>query len=65
MSPPFASVYFDCDSTLSRLEGIDELVRLAGGPAQAEVEALTAQRASEAAEVDAVIATLKPLIEEA
>jgi len=31
----------------------------------AEVEALTAQRASEAAEVDAVIATLKPLIEEA
>ena len=30
----------------------------------AEVEALTAQRASEAAEVDAVIATLKPLIEE-
>ncbi|MEZ5962760.1 MAG: HAD-IB family phosphatase [Planctomycetota bacterium] len=26
-TPPFASVWFDCDSTLSRLEGIDELAR--------------------------------------
>lgn len=25
--PPFASVLFDCDSTLSRIEGIDELAR--------------------------------------
>lgn len=32
---------------------------------QAEVEALTAQRASEAAEVDAILAELKPLIAEA
>lgn len=32
---------------------------------QAEVEALTAQRASEAAEVDAILAELKPLITEA
>lgn len=26
-APPFASVWFDCDSTLSSLEGIDELAR--------------------------------------
>ncbi len=28
---PFASVWFDCDSTLSRIEGIDELARLRPG----------------------------------
>jgi phosphoserine phosphatase len=30
-APPFRSVWFDCDSTLSRLEGIDELARLRPG----------------------------------
>ena len=28
--PPYATVAFDCDSTLSTLEGIEELARLAG-----------------------------------
>jgi phosphoserine phosphatase len=40
-APPFRSVWFDCDSTLSRLEGIDELARLRPQIA-AEVVALTA-----------------------
>lgn len=29
-APPFEDVVFDCDSTLSAIEGIDELARLAG-----------------------------------
>lgn len=37
---PFRSVFFDCDSTLSSLEGIDELARLRPG-LFAEVVALT------------------------
>jgi phosphoserine phosphatase len=35
--PGFASVVFDCDSTLARIEGIDELA----GPHAAEIAALT------------------------
>jgi phosphoserine phosphatase len=38
---PFDVVIFDCDSTLSRIEGIDELARWLGR--EAEVAALTAQ----------------------
>lgn len=34
-------VFFDCDSTLSTIEGIDELARAAGPEKFAEVEALT------------------------
>jgi phosphoserine phosphatase len=37
MTRGFASVVFDCDSTLSRIEGIDELA----GPRAAEIAALT------------------------
>jgi phosphoserine phosphatase len=37
MTAGFASVIFDCDSTLVRIEGIDELA----GPRRAEVQALT------------------------
>ncbi len=37
--PPFEAVIFDCDSTLSTVEGIDELARWAGK--EAEVAALT------------------------
>ena len=29
MPPPFAAVYFDCDSTLSSIEGVDELLQFA------------------------------------
>jgi phosphoserine phosphatase len=35
-------ICFDCDSTLSSIEGIDELARLRGPEAFARVEALTA-----------------------
>jgi len=35
--PPYRTVLFDCDSTLSAIEGIDELA----GPQRGEIEALT------------------------
>lgn len=38
---PFRSVYFDCDSTLSTLEGIDELAKAAAPAVRAEIERLT------------------------
>lgn len=38
--PPYGTVVFDCDSTLSSIEGVDELGRLAGVDA-AEIAALT------------------------
>jgi phosphoserine phosphatase len=34
-------IFFDCDSTLSSIEGIDELARIRGGKCYAEVEAMT------------------------
>lgn len=36
-APPYGTLIFDCDSTLSRIEGIDELA----GPRKSEIEALT------------------------
>lgn len=39
--PPFAAVYFDCDSTLATIEGVDELLRFADPSLRAEVLALT------------------------
>lgn len=44
--PPFHAVYFDCDSTLSAIEGVDELTAGLGADAQRELLALT-QRAME------------------
>ncbi|MBL9078760.1 MAG: HAD-IB family phosphatase [Planctomycetes bacterium] len=41
MPPPFAAVYFDCDSTLCAIEGVDELLAGAPPPLRAEVAALT------------------------
>ncbi len=38
--PPYGTVVFDCDSTLTALEGIDELAAIAGVPAE-EIAALT------------------------
>src|SRR5262245_28077291 len=38
-APPFERIVFDCDSTLSRIEGIEELA----GKHKAEIAALTAQ----------------------
>jgi phosphoserine phosphatase len=43
VAPPFAAVFFDCDSTLSAIEGIDELVAGATPAVRAEVLALTHQ----------------------
>lgn len=41
--PPFASFYFDCDSTLSSIEGVDELTRKLSESERAEIRNLTAQ----------------------
>ncbi|MFT4511969.1 MAG: phosphoserine phosphatase [Planctomycetota bacterium] len=43
MSPPFASVYFDCDSTLSSIEGIDELLQFADPDLRKDIAELTTQ----------------------
>ncbi|MCZ6596227.1 MAG: HAD-IB family phosphatase [Planctomycetota bacterium] len=40
--PPYDGVVFDCDSTLSRIEGIEELARIAGAHLE-ELRRLTAQ----------------------
>lgn len=40
-APPMKLAFFDCDSTLSAIEGVDELARLRGPEVFAEVEALT------------------------
>jgi phosphoserine phosphatase len=50
----FDIVCFDCDSTLSRIEGIDELARRAG--VEAEVAPLTAASMAGALPLDAVYA---------
>lgn len=41
MPPPFAAVYFDCDSTLSSIEGVDELLQGIDPALRAEIAALT------------------------
>jgi phosphoserine phosphatase len=41
--PPFAAVYFDCDSTLSAIEGVDELLAFAPPSLRDDVLALTTQ----------------------
>lgn len=38
---PFAAVWFDCDSTLSAIEGVDELLRWAPGHLRQEIATLT------------------------
>jgi phosphoserine phosphatase len=38
---PFASFYFDCDSTLSSIEGVDELTRKLSEDERAELRSLT------------------------
>ena len=43
MSTPFAAVYFDCDSTLSAIEGVDELLQFAAPALRAEIRTLTEQ----------------------
>lgn len=41
MLAPFAAVYFDCDSTLSSIEGVDELLAFAPPALRADVADLT------------------------
>lgn len=43
MSPPFAAVYFDCDSTLSSIEGVDELLQFADPDLRKNIADLTTQ----------------------
>ena len=43
MPPPFAAVYFDCDSTLATIEGVDELLTVLGPELSAEIVELTEQ----------------------
>jgi phosphoserine phosphatase len=38
---PFAAVYFDCDSTLSAIEGVDELLRFCPSHLRADIAAMT------------------------
>lgn len=49
-------IVFDCDSTLSSIEGIDELARLAGEEAFNEVEALTHAAMNGEVNIDEVFA---------
>jgi phosphoserine phosphatase len=41
--PPYAAVYFDCDSTLSSIEGVDELLQFADPALRADLVRLTEQ----------------------
>lgn len=43
MATPLASVYFDCDSTLCTIEGVDELLRWAPASLRSEIRELTEQ----------------------
>ncbi len=43
MPPPFAAVWFDCDSTLTAIEGVDELLQQAPASLRTGIAALTAQ----------------------
>lgn len=43
MLSPLAAVYFDCDSTLSAIEGVDELLQWAPADLRADIAALTEQ----------------------
>ena len=43
MAPPFAAVYFACDSTLSPPEGVDELLEFADPELRRDIAALTTQ----------------------
>src|SRR5258706_8813294 len=42
-APPFERIVFDCDSTLSRIEGIEELSKARPAAVVAEIAELTAQ----------------------
>src|SRR5262249_28974538 len=51
---PFASIWFDCDSTLSAIEGVDELLRWAPAALRGEIAALTRRAMEGSLPLDAV-----------
>ena len=57
MPPPFASVYFDCDSTLSSIEGVDELLQFVDPALRADIARLTEQAMNGQLPLDAVYET--------
>lgn len=60
--PPYAGVVFDCDSTLSSIEGIDELARLVGRH-EAELRELTSQAMGGQLPLEAVYARRLELVQ--
>jgi len=58
--PRFDAVCFDCDSTLTRIEGIDELARRAGR--EAEIASLTEAAMNGAIPLEAVYAKRLELV---
>ncbi len=62
MKAPIKLVCFDCDSTLSAVEGIDELARIRGPGVFAQVRAMTADAMNGALPVEAVFARRLDLI---
>jgi phosphoserine phosphatase len=56
-APPFAAVWFDCDSTLSSIEGVDELFGTLPAALRAEFVALTQQAMEGTLPLEQVYAT--------
>ena len=62
VKPPFASVVFDADSTLSSLEGIDWLAELRGADIAAQVAAMTNRAMNGELRIDDIYAARIALI---
>ncbi len=60
---PYQSFYFDCDSTLARIEGIDELCVGLDAPMREQVRALTEQAMNGDVALDQVYARRLEMIE--
>ena len=60
---PYQSFYFDCDSTLARIEGIDELSVGLDAPLREQVQALTEQAMNGDVALDQVYARRLEMIE--
>lgn len=56
-------IFFDCDSTLSAIEGIDELARLRGGDCFAQIERMTSEAMDGKIAIDAVFARRLEIIQ--
>ena len=58
-------IIFDCDSTLSSIEGIDELARVAGEEATQEIEKMTAQAMEGTISLESIFARRLSIIQPA